>query len=63
MTFRDLHRVTGLTYSGTLYHYRRLKAEGLVTNDPHTERTIRLTPAGNELVRQMRGAISWQPSH
>jgi len=63
MTFRDLCRVTGLTWGSMQWEYGKLKREGIVTNDPHTERTIRLTPAGNELVRQMRGAISWQPSH
>ena len=60
MSFRQLERVSGMSYGSMYYQYQKLRDEGIVTHTPGLDRTIHLTPTGKELVRQMRGAIAWE---
>ena len=56
-SYRELMGVLGFSsLNAVADHMRLLKKKGLVTWEPHKARTLRLTPAGLDLVGNSRGS-------
>lgn len=55
-TMREVAARTGFTFASVQYHLHTLREQGMVIWTPRTERTIRLTPAGQAKVRERLSA-------